>query len=315
MKSKPFTKLTGVSATLIVFACALAFLYFCNPLLQEKFGLSGFFASELILFAFALLACAVTRQSLREVFPCSRPLVRQILGVPVIWCGMYGISGVVILLTFLFAPEEMIGVSESMSAFLADMPPLLAVLLIAVTPAVCEEGLCRGFLLQGLRPLKNRWLIIALNGLLFGALHLDAYRFAATAAMGCALAYIALKTDNLILCALFHFLNNLPSAFLAGQIPAETADYALVSLASDSFFSPAILISAACFMLFPSPWLFLGGSVLLRKRGAPVAHLTAKLITAGVVSAVCLIFGFIALFSAGYELSGKLMSGEIQLPL
>src|SRR6185295_4382420 len=57
-------------------------------------------------------------------------------------------------------------------------------LLIALSPAICEELFFRGALLSGLRRDLPAWKVIAFEMLFFGAVHMSIYRFAPTAILG-----------------------------------------------------------------------------------------------------------------------------------
>jgi len=78
----------------------------------------------------------------------------------------------------------------------------------AVTPAVCEEGLFRGFLLSGLRKGMGRTGSILLTGCLFGLFHLNIYRLLPTAIIGFILAYIVISSSSLITAVIYHAVNN-----------------------------------------------------------------------------------------------------------
>jgi membrane protease YdiL (CAAX protease family) len=76
-----------------------------------------------------------------------------------------------------------------------DMLASLAV--IAVLPGVCEELVVRGALLPSLvRPL-GAGLAVGASALLFAAMHLDAYRFLFTFAVGSVLGVARLATGSL----------------------------------------------------------------------------------------------------------------------
>jgi len=84
------------------------------------------------------------------------------------------------------------------------------VLILALTPALCEEIVFRGVLLGGTRTLEP-WRMIALNGLVFGAFHLSfqtVIRFLPTAMLGALIAWAVWRTGSLWVGTLMHFLNN-----------------------------------------------------------------------------------------------------------
>jgi len=99
-------------------------------------------------------------------------------------------------------------------------------LLLAVTPAICEETVFRGVLLGGTRSLTP-WRAILLNGLVFGAFHLSfgtAFRFLPTAWLGIVIAWAVWRTGSLWVGALMHFLNNGTIVILA-SVPALSAAF------------------------------------------------------------------------------------------
>jgi membrane protease YdiL (CAAX protease family) len=83
-----------------------------------------------------------------------------------------------------------------------------ALLLIAVTPAICEEALFRGPILRGLRSRFSPLGAAALTGLLFGVYHLSIWRFIPTALLGFGLSAIALAADSIVPAMLAHFTYN-----------------------------------------------------------------------------------------------------------
>ena len=148
---------------------------------------------------------------------------------------------------------------------------------MAVLPAVCEEALHRGFILSSLKPIKNVAFIVIINGVLFGLFHLDIYRFLPTAMLGCAFAYIAIKTDSMILTMLFHFLNNLLSVismFAAEASGALDADAALSGTAVadlTSFKLSTVLGVSLIYIAIGTVLLFIGVCMLNHKAPKTVA--------------------------------------------
>jgi sodium transport system permease protein len=83
-----------------------------------------------------------------------------------------------------------------------------AILLIAFTPAICEEALFRGPILRGLRTRLSALGAAVVTGLLFGLYHGDVWRFIPVAVLGFAFSAIALATDSIIPAMIAHFTNN-----------------------------------------------------------------------------------------------------------
>jgi len=83
-----------------------------------------------------------------------------------------------------------------------------AILLVAFTPAICEEALFRGPILRGLRTRLSALGAAVATGLLFGLYHGDVWRFIPVAVLGFAFSAIALATDSIVPAMIAHFTNN-----------------------------------------------------------------------------------------------------------
>ena len=102
---------------------------------------------------------------------------------------------------------------QIMSMVMADAPGLWAILLVlALAPAVFEELAFRGFVLSGLQSLRSDVKAILLSAVLFGAAHSILQQSIITFFVGCTLGFIAIKTNSLIPCILYHFTHNSISA-------------------------------------------------------------------------------------------------------
>lgn len=93
---------------------------------------------------------------------------------------------------------------------------LLALLVMALAPAVFEEVLFRGSFQQLLVGwTKSAWIGIFITSMLFSAIHFSYFGFLPRAALGMILGFIFYYTRNLWLSILLHFLNN---AFIVSQL-------------------------------------------------------------------------------------------------
>jgi sodium transport system permease protein len=100
---------------------------------------------------------------------------------------------------------------------------LLTLLLMAVTPAICEEALFRGPILRGLTTRFSPAVAAILTGLLFGIFHADPWRLLPTAVLGVALSGIALASDSIVPAMAAHFVNNACLIILA-RLNADDTD-------------------------------------------------------------------------------------------
>ena len=98
----------------------------------------------------------------------------------------------------------------------------LTFLMVAITPAVCEEVLFRGPILRGLARGFPPWLAIGISAALFSLFHLNPYRLVPTFALGVMLGWLALRTGSLLPGMIMHFLNN-GIVILLSVLGAESA--------------------------------------------------------------------------------------------
>lgn len=136
-----------------------------------------------------------------------------------LWVASWGLMEVQSLLVP--PPPEYLDAFRAIHQALAPrnaLDALVSVLVIAVLPGVCEELVVRGVFLPSLaswsreaaarlearggpsalaRPLAAAWPPVLASALLFAAIHLDAYRFLFTLALGLVFGYLRLAAGSL----------------------------------------------------------------------------------------------------------------------
>ncbi len=86
---------------------------------------------------------------------------------------------------------------------------LIALIIIALTPAIVEETFFRGTLQQFfIRWFGNPWIAILFTSIIFSAIHFSYYGFLTRASLGIVLGLLFYYSKNLWLNILAHFLNN-----------------------------------------------------------------------------------------------------------
>jgi len=88
-----------------------------------------------------------------------------------------------------------------------DYPFWMLLLAIAVTPAICEEVVFRGYL-QSTYKDKSFWVMALVNGLFFGIIHFNAHQFFFAFLAGIFFAYIVHATRSIRAGVISHFLMN-----------------------------------------------------------------------------------------------------------
>jgi len=125
------------------------------------------------------------------------------------------------------APEGLNMMAEDLFSG-GDTASGLAILLliIAVSPAICEECLFRGVILSGLRKRMPKWALIISVGILFGLFHLSVYRFVLTGMSGIFFTYLAVRSGSIYFSMIAHFtLNGLSVLIETENVPKEVITY------------------------------------------------------------------------------------------
>jgi len=196
------------------FVAGIAVLFFFLGIsMQIAWGELGIVAAEwLLLLAPAVLFVTIGRFDAARTLSLRAPKGTHLLAaflliggaLPVIWLIGWLQSFVLPI------PWEMLEGLEELMTAQSPQRFLWLLLIVAVTPALCEEIVFRGVLLGGTRGLTP-WRMILLNGIIFGAFHLSfetVIRFLPTAMLGCLIAWVVWRTGSIWVGALMHFLNN-----------------------------------------------------------------------------------------------------------
>jgi sodium transport system permease protein len=102
------------------------------------------------------------------------------------------------------------------SRVLQTQPLIIVVLLMAVTPAICEELAFRGFMLSGMRHSGHRWAAIAITSVFFGVTHGMLQQSLSAIVLGMVIGYIAVRSGSIFPGMAFHVTYN--SLLLVGPL-------------------------------------------------------------------------------------------------
>ena len=279
---------------IVLFALGVLFLLFLGSYLQNTFGIPGLILSELGFLALSVIYCLINKVSLKEVFPIKKITLRDLFGVVFMFIGGFLLNylclGISIFVWDKLGRRDFFSEITALSDFLfgSGLTYIALILVVAVTPAICEEAFMRGAILSSFRGLKKDRYIIFIVGVMFGILHLSPLRFLNTAALGCVLAYIMVKKNNILLPMLLHFLNNFIPSVLGVSQMSDMDSFAerFESIDSTALLGTFLLIS------FMFPFFLVLGNKLLDKEG----HKGIYFLYAGIISAVLLISGTAILF-------------------
>lgn len=248
---------TPATALALVAVVALLFFYGARPLVMS-IGEKGLALAQLLLLALpAVVLVAAGRYDARRTFAFERPSARSLAAALAIILGGIPISWVISWLQgFVLAiPVEFL---EAMQALVVaeDARRVVWVLLIlAVTPAICEELVFRGVLLHALGTRLTGAATVALSAVIFGAFHLSSVtviRLLPTMWLGLLLGLVVWRTRSIFPAMLMHFVNN-------ALVVVIVSTPALRQLFVDGGGQPPWLIVAIAPFLLAAGWFALPG--------------------------------------------------------
>lgn len=122
-----------------------------------------------------------------------------------------------------------------LNKILDGSPGMWAILLVmAVTPAVCEELAFRGFILSGLRRALKPVNAVLISAVLFGAMHGLLQQSIVASATGIALGFVALRAGSLWPCIVYHAAHNALTLQFAFMDPESIARSKFLSFVLDA---------------------------------------------------------------------------------
>jgi membrane protease YdiL (CAAX protease family) len=90
---------------------------------------------------------------------------------------------------------------------------IVIVIVICLTPAICEEALFRGFTLSNLRKISSAHAAIFLSGFLFAFYHFQPFNIIPLIILGWYLGFIVYYANSIWVGFICHFLNNFFAAY------------------------------------------------------------------------------------------------------
>ena len=158
-----------------------------------------------VLLLVPVVAAFVRRFPVAQTFSLRRPHWRSVLGAVLI--GLTTATGLGGLAMRLVPPPDALVRELAEFLQLGSAPLWKLWLVVAVTPALCEETFFRGLMLSGLRRWPP-WAAIGVTALLFGVLHGSIYRLLPAFFLGLVLGYAVWRSGSLYCSILIHTLNN-----------------------------------------------------------------------------------------------------------
>jgi sodium transport system permease protein len=202
---------------IMAFALAFVAMYYVGAVIQSRAPRLGLVVTLWGVLLLPTLAMARRlKLSFRDTFKLRMPRSDAWAAATLLGLGSVAVVSVGVSLvesTFLpMSPEMKAEMARQMAEFFptpTNAIEWMSILFIgAISPAICEELLFRGFILQGLRTSLRPWVAIAVTALLFGVLHMSIYRLAGTTALGVLMGILVWRSGSILPAMWFHALNN-----------------------------------------------------------------------------------------------------------
>jgi len=176
----------------------------------------------------------INKQPFKETLKLNKISFKNIGFCLLLLLLMYPITGFCNLLTSIWFPNN---IPSAMNSIFSGSK-LLFFFTLAIMPAIGEEFLMRGIILDGYKNI-NIHVAAIMNGFLFGILHLNPTQFLYAFMLGVVFSYLVIYTNSLFSSMLIHFLFNGFSAlsflFLMNSnnsVTKQATDSAMKNLAS-----------------------------------------------------------------------------------
>jgi sodium transport system permease protein len=238
-------------AEAMAFIATVALLFFhLGGRLGASMGAErGILASQWLLLALPAVAFAVLGPyDWRWTLAIRPPPVNALLPAAMIALGGIPVGWAIAWLQLQFfegGMEALVPLQKLLTAADAERAAWL-LFLVAFTPAVCEELVFRGVLLQSLRREMGRWRAVLLSAAIFGAFHLSfetALRFLPTAFIGVLMGWVVWHSRSLFASMLMHFINNAFVVVLLWQPAMQKLAFRGESLAWPTVAGGAVLLA------------------------------------------------------------------------
>lgn len=146
------------------------------------------------------------RSALALRMPSPRYVLAGVLIGIAAWVPMHELN--VLQKNLVGIPQAILDSAEVLGGMIGELGPFVALALLAVVPALCEELLFRGFLLGGLRGATDKWTAIIGSAVVFGVFHFFIFKFPVTMILGVVLGYLCWQSRSILPGVIAHLLHN-----------------------------------------------------------------------------------------------------------
>jgi sodium transport system permease protein len=230
---------------LTLYAVAFLLLWFIFVPWQKRNLVSGLLASQYIgMLGLSRLLARLSGRRFTRMVGLERPSATAAMGAVLIGASAWA---VVAMLSEWLIPVPKDVLEQMRKALLpgdGSRTLMASLLLVAATPALCEEVLFRGVVLRGLATRLTPAGAIVITGVLFGMFHLNVWKLLPTALLGIALSWVAFESRSLVASMIVHFVNNGMLVTLS-WLKVDESLGRLGRASSAAIFAAAVVVSSA----------------------------------------------------------------------
>jgi len=133
--------------------------------------------------------------------------------------------------------------------------PFDLILSTAILAPLCEEMMCRGYMMRGILVQKGPLKAILWSAFIFALIHFNPWQAIPAFILGCLFGWIYYKTHSIWACIFMHFVNNCTSAVLTLIFPEVEVNQPLSSVIGKGtytivYFASLILLCAVIYILY-----------------------------------------------------------------
>ena len=257
--------LPTVSDVWFVVALTIVLVLYAGSMLQLKFGLGGVFGTQLIILLVPLAVVLYTKKDIRMTYGFRNTGAVSFVGAFFVILGMYPINIAVSYGVISLFPQSANNVVTTFSSIM-DGNVVSVFLVIALTPAICEEMLFRGLIYNAMKARYRVSVAIGIVAVLFGIYHMSLVKFIPTGLLGLMLCYVAYKTGSIYPSMMMHFINNALSVVVS-YYPEKVEKIFPILYRESMSISDALLLGGSGVVL-----LGIGGAVLRRGKIKMFSH-------------------------------------------
>ena len=194
---------------MVYFVIMIIALYYIGGSWQLKDMMNGLIKTQLLLILLpVLLIMRISKTDIKSTFRLNYTNPLNFLLVIIAALPLLLLAGLLgQIINYIFPVSESYLEALQNLITVKDSGLWFTIFVVGILPGICEEVMFRGFILSALRK-RGIWYGIILTAILFGAFHLDPFRFVPATLLGVWLGYIAVKTNSLYVPILAHFAQN-----------------------------------------------------------------------------------------------------------